>query len=460
MATQITIGSAGGEYMEAVVVLEWAASIGDIVNEGDLIVTVETAKAATEVEAPCDGVLSAVFAEVGTEVPVSEVLGLIGEDENDTDGANIDQGEDETNAAPAPSTPEIEEQINAVNSAPDTRVIASPAARLAAAKAGIDLRSIAITSPTGRIKLRDLGGVTGDVVTRSSPLARRIAQDAELDIASIAGTGTRGRVVKADVELALTKAVIPAPATSHDSTSMMFEDGSYEVIPADGMRKTVAARLTEAKRDVPHFYLTADVKLNAMLKARAGINAIAPMDTEGKPTYKISVNDFIIKAWALALQQVPQANATWAGDAIFLHRHSDVAVAVAIPGGLFTPIVRKAETKSLRQISAEVKDFAARARARKLSPNEYIGGSSSVSNLGMYGVKHFTSIINPPHGTIISIGAGEERLYPENGEVKFGTFMTISVSCDHRSVDGALGAQLMAVFKMLIEQPLLMLARG
>jgi pyruvate dehydrogenase E2 component (dihydrolipoamide acetyltransferase) len=238
----------------------------------------------------------------------------------------------------------------------------------------------------------------------------------------------------------------------------LYEEGSYELVPADGMRKVVAARLTEAKQTIPHFYLTLDCRIDALLEARERINAGAPKDKAGNVAFKLSVNDFVVKAWAHALMAVPAANATWAGDAILLHKHADVAVAVAVPGGLFTPVVKAAETKSLRQISAEVKDLAGRARARKLAPHEYQGGSSSVSNLGMYGIKHFAAVINPPHGTILAVGAGEERVFAEKGAVKTGTFMTVTLSCDHRSVDGALGAELLAAFKVLIENPVMMLA--
>jgi len=238
----------------------------------------------------------------------------------------------------------------------------------------------------------------------------------------------------------------------------LYDEGTYEVVPNDGMRKVVAVRLTEAARDIPHFFLTADCRLDALLAAREEINARAPKDKDGKPAYKLSVNDFIVKAWALALQHVPKANATWAEDSILYHQRSDVAVAVSVPGGLFTPVVKAADQKSLREISEEVKDLAARARSKKLAPHEYQGGTSAVSNLGMFGVKHFTSIINPPHGTIIAVGAGEERTFVENGEIKIGTFMTVTVSVDHRSVDGALGAELLAAFKALIETPLMMLA--
>ena len=237
----------------------------------------------------------------------------------------------------------------------------------------------------------------------------------------------------------------------------LYPEGSYELVPNDGMRKVVAARLTEAKQTIPHFYLSLDCKIDALLLAREQINAAAPLK-DGKPTYKLSVNDFVMKAWAAALMQVPMANATWAGDSILYHKHADVAVAVAVPGGLFTPVVKACDTKSLRQISEEVKDLATRARGKKLAPHEYQGGSSSVSNRGMYGIKNFQAVINPPHGTILAVGAGEERVYVEKGQIKTANFMTVTLSCDHRAVDGALGAELLAAFKGLIETPVMMLA--
>jgi pyruvate dehydrogenase E2 component (dihydrolipoamide acetyltransferase) len=223
------------------------------------------------------------------------------------------------------------------------------------------------------------------------------------------------------------------------------------------MRKTVAARLTEAKQTIPHFYLTLDCRIDALMEAREKINAAAPLK-DGKPTYKLSVNDFVMKAWAMALMKVPTANATWAVDSILYHKHADVAVAVAVPGGLFTPVVKSADTKTLRQISEEVKDLAGRARGKKLAPHEYQGGSSSVSNLGMYGITQFSAVINPPHGTILAVGVGEERVYADKGQVKVGQFMTVTCACDHRAVDGALGAELLAAFKALIETPVMMLA--
>ena len=268
-----------------------------------------------------------------------------------------------------------------------------------------------------------------------------------------------GAGVKADVEAAKSgKAPLKAAPSAAPSAGAamaggmtkqqvlaLYEEGSYKVVPNDGMRKVVAARLTEAKQTIPHFYLTLDCKIDA------------PKNKEGKSAYKLSVNDFVMKAWAAALQQVPTANATWAGDSILYHKHSDVAVAVAVPGGLFTPVVKACETKSLRQISEEVKDLATRARSKKLAPHEYQGGSTAVSNLGMYGIKDFAAVINPPHGTILAVG-GEERVYADKGEIKTGQFMTVTLSCDHRSVDGALGAELLAAFKKLVETPVMMLA--
>jgi pyruvate dehydrogenase E2 component (dihydrolipoamide acetyltransferase) len=241
-----------------------------------------------------------------------------------------------------------------------------------------------------------------------------------------------------------------------DKIRALFEPGSYEVVPHDNIRKVIARRLLEAKLTIPHFYLTVDCNIDKLVAAREEINAAAGKDKEGKPAYKISVNDFVIKALALALQRVPDANVTWTEGAMLRHRHSDIGVAVSIPGGLITPVIRKAEQKSLSAISNEMKDFAARARARKLKPEEYQGGSSAVSNLGMYGVKEFYAIINPPHATILSVGAGEERAVVRNGKIEAAHLMTVGLATDHRAVDGALGAVLLNAFKALIENPVMM----
>ncbi|HTN63954.1 MAG TPA: 2-oxo acid dehydrogenase subunit E2, partial [Devosia sp.] len=317
------------------------------------------------------------------------------------------------------------------------------------------------------------GGASGTNPTKvfASPLARRLAKEAGIDVTAISGSGPRGRVIKADVEAAKSgktplKAAADTPAAAGVAAAGMskaqvlalYEEGSYELVPNDGMRKVVAARLTESKQTVPHFYLTLDCKIDALLAAREKINATAPKSKDGKPEFKLSVNDFVMKAWAVALQRIPAANATWAGDSILYHNRSDVAVAVAVPGGLFTPVVKSCDTKTLREISAEVKDLATRAKSKKLAPHEYQGGASSVSNLGMFGIREFAAVINPPHGTILAVGAGEERVYADVGQVKIAHFMTVTLSCDHRSVDGALGAEVLGVFKGLIENPVMMLA--
>ena len=305
----------------------------------------------------------------------------------------------------------------------------------------------------------------------SSPLARRLAREAGIDLGRVQGTGPHGRVVARDIEAAKSGKGLRAPgvpgvpavapigarAPSDEKIRALFEPDSYEVVPHDNMRKIIAQRLTESKLTIPHFYLTVDCALDKLLSAREEINATAPKDKDGKPAYKISVNDFVIKALALALQKVPEANVTWTEGAMLKHKHSDVGVAVAIKGGLITPVVRKAEQKSLSAISSEMKDFAARARARRLKPEEYQGGSTAVSNLGMYGIKDFYAVINPPHATILSVGAGEARPVVRNGKIEAAQIMTVGLSTDHRAVDGALGAELLGAFRQFIENPVMML---
>jgi pyruvate dehydrogenase E2 component (dihydrolipoamide acetyltransferase) len=303
----------------------------------------------------------------------------------------------------------------------------------------------------------------------ASPLARRLASAANLDLKSIAGTGPHGRVVKADVEaagkggVAAAKAApaspLPPPlsAAAEPRKVLSLEQqgipaGSYDLVPLDGMRKTIARRLTDSFRDVPHFPLVIDLEIDALLAARAKINHLL----EGQGV-KVSVNDIIIKAVAVALKRVPEANASYTPEGIAMHKHADIAVAVAIDGGLITPIVRAAETKGLAQISAEVKDLAARAKSKKLKPEEFQGGTFSVSNLGMFGIKQFASIINEPQGAIMSVGAGEQRPVVKNGELAVATVMTVTLTCDHRVVDGAIGAKFLAAFKPLIEEPLTLL---
>jgi pyruvate dehydrogenase E2 component (dihydrolipoamide acetyltransferase) len=307
--------------------------------------------------------------------------------------------------------------------------------------------------------------------TFSSPLARRLAKEAGIDLGRVQGSGPHGRVIARDITSAregrgLRAPAAPAPggpppmiapAMSDQQIRALYEEGSYDLVPHDGMRRTIAARLTASVQTIPHFYLTIDCDIGKLLQAREEINATAPKDKSGKPTYKLSVNDFVIKALAIALQRIPDANVSWTEAGMLKHQHSDIGVAVAMPNGLITPIIRNAESKSLSVISNEMRELASRARARKLKPQEYQGGTTAVSNLGMYGIKDFTAVINPPHATILAVGAGEERAVVRNGKIEAAHLMSVTLSCDHRAVDGALGAELIGAFKSLIENPVMML---
>ena len=301
------------------------------------------------------------------------------------------------------------------------------------------------------------------VLVFASPLARRLAKEAGLEIGALKGSGPHGRVVERDVQAALASgarsapAQALAPAPSADVTKKFYVLDSYEEIPHDSMRKAIARRLTEAAQSIPHFYLTCDCEIDALLRLREEANMAAPGVDEGKPAYKISVNDFVVKALALALQKVPDANVTYTPEAMLRHKASDVAVAVSIPGGLISPIVRNAEAKSLSEISNEIRELSQRAKERRLKPADYEGGVSAVSNLGMFGVKNFTAVINPPQSTILAVGAGEPRIVARNGAAVVATIMTVTLSCDHRAVDGALGATLLAAVKRFIEHPAAML---
>jgi pyruvate dehydrogenase E2 component (dihydrolipoamide acetyltransferase) len=306
----------------------------------------------------------------------------------------------------------------------------------------------------------------------ASPLARRIANNEGIDITAISGSGPKGRIVKRDVEAALASGARPAaeapapkadaaaPAMALGATSEQvlanFAEGSYELVKHDGMRKTIAKRLQESKQTIPHFYVTVDVELDALLALRSQLNKAAPVKDD-KPAYKLSVNDMVIKALALALRDVPDANVSWTDEAMVKHRHADVGVAVSIPGGLITPIVRRAEEKTLSAISNEMKDLGARAKDRKLKPDEYQGGTTAVSNMGMMGVKDFSAVVNPPHATILAVGAGEQRPVVKDGALAIATVMSVTLSTDHRCVDGALGAELLAAFKGYVENPMGML---
>ncbi len=426
---------------------KWLKKEGDKVKSGDVIAEIETDKATMEVEAVDEGTIAKILVPEGTaDVPVNDVIAILAGDGEDVKAAASAGGAaaPKPAAAPAPAAP-----------AAATAPAAAPAAKAPPPAAAPAPAPAAQANGAGRIF--------------SSPLARRLARDAGIDLGRITGTGPHGRVIARDVEGAKSgkglkaPAAAPgaapaiAPALSDQQILGLFEPGSYEVVPHDGMRRTIAQRLTAATQSIPTFYLTIDCDIGCLLDAREQINAAAPKDKEKKPLYKLSVNDFVIKALAVALQQVPDCNVSWTEAGMLKHKHSDVGVAVAMPGGLITPIIRNAETKSLSTISNEMKDLAARARTRKLKPMEYQGGTSSVSNLGMFGISHFTAVINPPQSTILAVGASEERAVVRNGKVEAAHIMSVTLSCDHRSIDGALGAELIGAFKRLIENPVMMM---
>ncbi len=423
---------------------KWLVKEGDKVKSGDVIAEIETDKATMEVEAVDEGTIAKIVVPAGTEaVKVNALIAIIAEEGEDVAAA----------AAGAGSAPKAE---------------ATPSAKTAEAPKAAAPVADAAPAPSTPAPVADGKRVF------SSPLARRLAKEAGLDLSAVTGTGPHGRVVKADVEKAAAggakaasssasqAAAAPAAAKgpSDESTLKLFAEGSYELLPHDGMRKTIAARLTESTQTVPSYTVSMDCELDALMALRAEINKSAPVKKTEKgevPAFKLSVNDFIIKAMALALRDVPMANASWTSTARVLHKHSDVGVAVSIPDGLITPIVRKAETKALSVISNEVKDMAKRARDKKLKPEEYQGGTTSVSNLGMFGVSSFTSIVNLPQASIVSIGAGVEKPVVRNGKIEVGTVMSATFAFDHRVIDGALGAELASAFKRYIENPMSML---
>ncbi len=425
---------------------KWLVKEGDQVSAGDVIAEIETDKATMEVEAVDEGTVGKIVVPAGTEgVKVNALIAVLLADGEDA-GAISTSG-----AAPVPAP---------VAAAPTA---AAPAAPAPAPAPGA-------TTPAGPAPVAADGARIF-----ASPLARRLAQLNGLDLKALAGSGPYGRIVKRDIEAALAAgtgkaapaaaaevpqaAAAPAPAKgpSADQVLKLFEEGSYELVPHDGMRKTIAKRLTESKQTIPHFYVSVDCELDALLALRAQLNDAAAKDKDGKPVYKLSVNDMTIKALALALRDVPDANVSWTDDNMVMHKHADVGVAVSIPGGLITPIIRRAEEKPLSVISNEMKDYGKRAKERKLKPEEYQGGTTAVSNMGMMGVKNFSAVVNPPHATILAVGAGEKRPVVKNGELAVATVMSVTLSTDHRCVDGALGAELLAAFKGYIENPMSML---
>lgn len=407
--------------MEKGKLAKWLKKEGDKVKSGDILAEIETDKATMEVEAVDEGVIGRLLIAAGTEdvavnTPIAVILG---------------EGEKPGDAPAAPAAKP------------------APAAAPAAAAAPAPVTVLAPRPESGRVF--------------ASPLARRIAKQKGIDIAALLGSGPHGRIVLKDVESARPVAAAPvaapafAPPPSDEQVLKLFAEGSYELVPHDSMRKVIARRLTEAKQTIPHFYVSVDVTLDPLLDLRERLNLQAPKDKDGKHIWKISVNDFIIKAMAMALVRVPDANVSWTDSAMLRHKHADIGVAVSIPGGLITPVVRKAETKGLAQISAEMKDYAARARGRKLKPEEYTGGSASVSNMGMMNVKSFAAIVNPPQASILAIGSAERRPVVRGNDIKIEQQMTITLSTDHRCIDGALGAEFIGVIRAYLEEPGLML---
>ena len=402
--------------MEEGILAKWLVKVGDSVRSGDLIAEIETDKATMEVEAVDEGVIEALLVAEGTEgVKVNTPI------------ARLSGENSPVVTAPAPSPVPA--------SAPVVTAPASPVEK--------------VVIPKGSQRIL------------ASPLARRLAAERGLDLATLTGSGPHGRIIRVDVEAAATASgpakvaspsPVPAPAPAASLAQLGYPEDSYTLVPLDGMRRTVARRLTESARDIPHFPLTIDVEIDALLAARSRINSL--LEPRG---VKVSVNDLVIKAAALALKQVPEANASFSPEGIALHRHADISMAVAVDGGLITPIIRKAEQKGLAEIALEAKDLAERARNRKLKPEEFQGGTFSISNLGMFGIRQFGSIINPPQGAILSVGAGEARAVVRDGQVVIRTLMTVTLTCDHRVIDGAIGARWLAAFRALIEEPVTMI---
>jgi pyruvate dehydrogenase E2 component (dihydrolipoamide acetyltransferase) len=450
---------------------KWLKKEGDSVKAGDVIAEIETDKATMEYESIDDGVLAKIVVPEGTaDVPVNQLIAVLAQEGEDPKAATAAAAKAEGPKTAAPQQPKSDVGTPSPPPSPPWGEGVTPSSSPRSASPQMQAPSPQAQrgpSPQGGEGWGEGARAAQSGTNRvfASPLAKRMAKDAGIELGRLQGSGPHGRIIARDVEAVRSgKGLAPAAAAapmaiqppSDDKIRALFEPGSYEVIPHDNMRKVIARRLVEAKTTIPHFYLTLDCNIGRLLSAREEINAAAPKDKDGKPTYKLSVNDFVIKALAVALQRVPDANVTWTEGGMLKHKHSDVGVAVSIPGGLITPVVRKAETKSLSVISNEMKDYAARARARKLKPEEYQGGTSAVSNLGMYGIKDFAAVINPPHATILAVGAGEERAIVNKGKIEAAWIMSATLSTDHRAVDGALGAQLLGAFKALIESPVMM----
>jgi pyruvate dehydrogenase E2 component (dihydrolipoyllysine-residue acetyltransferase) len=426
-----------GETVAEGKITQWFKAAGDAVKPGDNLFEIETDKVSMEVPSTTAGVLAEIRVPAGEVAPVGAIVAVI------ADGG----------AAAAPPA------VANAPSAPQPRPVPLETAPTAAAPPIKLDPFFEVRTPERNYGPARLPG--GRSVT---PLARRLAAQGGIDLAKISPSGPHGRITARDVEAAARAAprraiaAAPAEGPSADAVRAIYRDVTFREVPLDGMRKTIATRLVQAKQTIPHFYLTADVEIGRLITMREEANAAAAKDKDGKPVFKLSLNDLIIKAWAAALQRVPAANAAWAQDRILRFEHSDIAVAVPLEGGLIAPVIRNAEQKMLSAISNEVKELAARARAKKLKPSEYEGGSSTISNLGMYGVREFAAIINPPQATILAVGAARRQaVEKEDGGVAFASILSVTLSCDHRVVDGALGAELIAAFQTFAAQPVTML---
>jgi pyruvate dehydrogenase E2 component (dihydrolipoamide acetyltransferase) len=433
-----------GETVAEGKITKWFKSAGEPVKPGDNLFEIETDKVSMEVPSTTTGVLAEIRVVAGEVAPVGAVVGVI----SDGSGAVA--------TAPAATAPA---KSTEVSSPPITAKAAIQRSEPMGPRIRGDERLSAPLDPFFEVRTPDRnygparlsGGIT------VTPLARRLAGEAGIDLSRLLGSGPHGRIVARDIAEAPPPSRALAEGPGAAGIKALYAPDSYQEVPLDGMRRTIATRLTQAAT-VPHFYLTADIEIGRLIALREEANAAAPKDADGKPQFKLSLNDFAIRALALALQRVPAANAVWAGDRMLRFKHSDIGIAVALDGGLITPVIRDVETKSLSVISAEMKDFATRARDKKLKPSEYQGGSSAISNLGMHQVREFTAIINPPHATILAVGAARRQAVEKgDGGVAFVSMLSVTLGCDHRVVDGALGAELLAAFKALIEAPVTML---
>ncbi|MBI4274790.1 MAG: 2-oxo acid dehydrogenase subunit E2 [Rhizobiales bacterium] len=443
-----------GETVAEGKISTWFKQVGDTVKPGDNLFEIETDKVSMEVPATTAGVIAEIRVRKGEIAPVGAIVAVIvGEGGAAAVSATVARSDASPPIIPARAGIQSPAALSSRLRGDERRNEPAPPVRRSPAGPLDPFHEV-------RTPERNFGAARLPGGVAVTPLARRIAGEGGIDLSTIKGSGPHGRIVARDVETATPRIQITPPAAGRSASHIMalYRGTPFEEIPLDAMRRTIASRLIEAKQTVPHFYLTLDAVIDDLLKVREEANAVSPKDKDGGPAFKLSVNDFVIKALALALQRVPQANVVWAEDRVLRFGQSDIGVAVAIDGGLITPVIRKAESKSLGTISTEMRDLASRARARKLMPEDYQGGSSAISNLGMYGIREFAAIINPPHATILAVGAAQRcPIEAADGGVAFATQMTLTLSCDHRVVDGAVGAQLLAACKGFIEQPVTML---